>query len=192
MSLRRKLALTGLSALLAGAGCSGSQTIEDTVKPKVQYQEPVKVEEPIYQLKKGDLVPNLTLNSIDGKEIYLSDLSKKKVILDFWSLGCGPCQELTPVLKEMYDNTDRNKLEIILIATRDKKEDVVKRFKEKPVPFYVVSDEDRNLAKRYGVTALPTMILLEDGKVGDSIMGFGPMHVKFLENYVKFNGLNKD
>jgi len=188
MSLKQKLALTGLSALLAGAGCYGSQTLEETVKPNIQYQEPAK-EKPVYNLKKGDSVPDLTLKSIDGKDIYLSELSKRRVILDFWSLGCGPCQELTPHLKEMYEATDRDKLEIILVATRDKKEDVIARFKDKPVPFNVVSDEDREIAKMYGVTALPTLIFLEDGKVGNSVMGFGPMHVKFLENYVKH--LNK-
>jgi len=49
--------------------------------------------------------PELSLKSADGKVVTLSSLRGKPVFLEFWSTWCGPCVDLIPDLKKLYEET---------------------------------------------------------------------------------------
>ncbi|MCB9554888.1 MAG: TlpA family protein disulfide reductase [Deltaproteobacteria bacterium] len=62
--------------------------------------------------------PDLALQSIDGRTIYLGDYigRKKAVVVTFWATWCKPCQGELKVLQELYEQERRNGLEVIAIS----------------------------------------------------------------------------
>jgi len=73
------------------------------------------------------------------------------VLVDFWATWCGPCQMLTPILTR-------------IAATYEGKLIVVK----------VDIDQHQDLAARFAVRSVPTMMLFKQGQVIDTMMGALP------------------
>ena len=74
-------------------------------------------------------------------------------LVDFWAKWCGPCKMLAPVL------------EII-----EKELEQVKFVK-------VDVDENEELADKYQISTIPTLLIFKDGKVVDTLVGFMPKDI---------------
>ncbi|MDD4120737.1 MAG: thioredoxin [Clostridia bacterium] len=91
-------------------------------------------------------VEKLTAESFE-KEVLLSD---KPVLIDFFATWCGPCKMLAPIIDELAkEKTD------------------IKVFK-------VDVDEQGELAGRFGVFSIPTIISFKDGKQYKKAVGYQP------------------
>ncbi len=77
--------------------------------------------------------------------------SSTPVVVDFWAEWCGPCHAVAPVLER-------------IVGERDGELKLVK----------VNIDEEQELALRYGVMSIPTMILFRDGEPAAAVMGAQP------------------
>jgi thioredoxin len=92
------------------------------------------------------------------KVIYVSDLSQipqnGKIILDFFADWCGPCKKLGPVFSEL--SNPYSNITFIKIDT----------------------DSAEELAKHYNVSALPTVIYINNGEVVSIIKGFNMDKIK--------------
>jgi thioredoxin len=73
------------------------------------------------------------------------------VIVDFWAEWCGPCHAVAPVLDKIAEE----------------REGEVKLVK-------VNIDEERELAERYGIASIPTIILFKDGEPAAAAVGAQP------------------
>jgi thioredoxin 1 len=82
------------------------------------------------------------------QEVLKSD---KPVIVDFWAEWCGPCHAVAPVLDKIVEERG----------------DDVKLVK-------VNIDEEPDLASRYGIASIPTMILFKDGEPSAAAIGAQP------------------
>jgi thioredoxin len=76
--------------------------------------------------------------------------SEKPVIVDFWAEWCGPCHAVAPVLEKIVEEHDDLRLVKVNI------------------------DEEQELASRYGVMSIPTMILFRDGEPSAAVIGAQP------------------
>ena len=77
--------------------------------------------------------------------------SEQAVLVDFWAEWCGPCHAVAPVLEKIVDE----------------RPDEVKLVK-------VNIDEEQELAQRYGVMSIPTIILFRDGEPSAAVIGAQP------------------
>ena len=109
---------------------------------------------------------------IDDTEYKAEDYAGKTVLIDFWATWCGPCRGEIPNVKKLYAYYHEKGFEIIGISS-DRDVETLKKFIEKEeMPWKqmmrdkaLVAD-GQTMGSYYGVTGIPTMILIgPDGKV---------------------------
>lgn len=67
---------------------------------------------PLHILQPGEEAVDADFFDMDGNTHHLSELRGRYVLLDFWSLGCGPCRLAEPEMREAYESLN-GKLEIV-------------------------------------------------------------------------------
>lgn len=95
----------------------------------------------------GQNTKTLTTNTFDA-EVLKSD---KPVLVDFWATWCMPCKMVAPIL-----------------------EDLAGEMAEKLVIGKLDVDQNPEVAARYGIMSIPTMILYQNGKEVARMMGAMP------------------
>ena len=131
--------------------------------------------------------PVLTFTTMEGKQIRLSDLRGKIVLINFWATSCGICLKEMPDLIRTYQQYRTRGFEVIAVAMHyDQPGDIRAYVRKQGLPFPVVFDRDGSLAREFDqVAATPTTFLIDGSgrriskTVG--IIDFGKLHA-FLES----------
>src|SRR5438552_8418802 len=124
-------------------------------------------------LTKSGPAPDFTLQSLDGKNMSLSDLRGKAVLLNFWATWCGPCKIEMPWFIELQKQYGSQGLQIVGVAMDDSsKEDIAKFANDMGVNYPVLLGKEAVGDAYGGVPALPeTFFIGRDGKIVDKIIG---------------------
>ena len=91
-------------------------------------------------------VVNVTLENFEA-EVIKSDLP---VLVDFWASWCGPCRMLSPIVDQIAD--ERTDIKVCKVNV----------------------DEQEELAMRFGIMSIPTLIVFKNGEVTKKTMGVQP------------------
>ena len=90
----------------------------------------------------------VNITSANFEELVLNN--PKPVLLDFWATWCGPCRMVAPVVEEIAAER-----EDILVGK-------------------VNVDKETELAVRFGIVSIPTLIVMKNGEVANKAVGFMP------------------
>lgn len=160
----KKVIFAGLSlmSLFLLIACGEKET-KQTSSPK----QPA-----VQQIAVGKDAPDFTLQSMDGKEVKLSDYKGKKVYLKFWASWCGPCKKSMPELMELAAKQDRDFEILSVIAPGLQGEKTVQDFPKwfqdqgyKDIP--VLYDTQATAFQAYQIRSIPTEYLIDSqGKIG--------------------------
>jgi thioredoxin 1 len=91
-------------------------------------------------------IVNITINNFE-EEVLNSD---KTVLLDFWATWCGPCMMIAPIVHEIAEENTHIKVGKIDV------------------------DENPQLAAKFGIISIPTLIVIKNGEIVKKSEGLIP------------------
>jgi peroxiredoxin len=122
-------------------------------------------ERPANTPKVGQLAPDISLTSPDGKVIQLSSLRGQVVLIDFWASWCGPCRKENPYTVEIYEEYKAKGFTVYSVSLDQNKAAWQKAIQKDGLVWgNHVSDLKgwRNKAAAdYGVEAIPATFLID-------------------------------
>jgi peroxiredoxin len=102
--------------------------------------------------------------TVDGKKISITDLAGKFVIVDFFATWCAPCLAEAELIESHYGRYRDKGLEVVGISLDEDAQDLQDYLDKKQLPWPIIHDADpdpmQRLSMKYGILALPTVLLL--------------------------------
>ncbi len=90
----------------------------------------------------------MAIEITDGNFLEVVEKADKPVMIDFWAVWCGPCRMVAPIVEELAEE-----------------------YKERVVIGKVDVDSNPDIAMKYGIRNIPTILFMKNGEVVDKQVG---------------------
>lgn len=138
----------------------------DELTDKPSYQADIQRELTTMKIRPGMPTPNFQVSTVEGDTLRPDDLRGQVFLLDFWATWCSPCLAELPNVKKVYKQYHPQGFEIVSVSL-DEDREYFEEFIEKQEMDWIhvynpEQSDDQDLAERYGVVAIPRMILIDE------------------------------
>ena len=116
----------------------------------------------------GQVAPDFTLNTPDGKPLSMHSIKGKVKVIDFWASWCGPCRGENPNVVKMYEKFHPKGLEILSVSLDEDKDAWLKAIEDDKLTWNHVSDLkgwQNAAAQLYCVNGIPHLVVLDENNV---------------------------
>jgi cytochrome c biogenesis protein CcmG, thiol:disulfide interchange protein DsbE len=174
----RQRALLLLAVFVAGAGWVWLSRV-----PLAEGQAPALRASP----QEGFLAPDFTLESLEGRQVNLSALRGKVVVVNLWASWCPPCRAEMPALDKLYDANRARGLEVLAVnaTNQDSERDARAFVQQLGLSFPILLDRAGTAGQRYLLRSLPTTIFIDRRGVIRSIVVGGPMSEALIRSKIE-------
>jgi len=118
----------------------------------------------------GSRAANFALKSLEGEPVVLDQTRGKVVVLDFWATWCPPCREELPFIEKLRGEFAG---QVQFLGINDEDSGTVKDFLRKHTyEMTVLMDGKRQVHRQYGVSSIPTMLIIDkQGVIREHFIG---------------------
>ncbi len=118
--------------------------------------------------------PNFALQDLDGKNVGLSSLKGKVVVLDFWATWCPPCRASIPEIEKLHKTYGARGLVILGISLDGGDWDSTKNFRNEFGITYPLLKGTDDVEREYQIRTIPTIVIVDKkGNVRNRYIGAG-------------------
>ena len=105
--------------------------------------------------------PVFTLADVAGTQFKLATQHGRAVVVHFFATWCEACREELPALRRLAERAGAQHIDVVAISVAEVPIRVRRFIEQMPVNYPVLLDEDRAVAKAWGVETLPTTFVLD-------------------------------
>jgi peroxiredoxin len=105
--------------------------------------------------------PDFTLSAQSGKPVALTQFKGQVVMLNFWASWCGPCRQEMPLLDGIYKKYSKLGFTMLGINVEPDSKAANEWLRQTPVTFPILYDTDSKVSKLYGVSGMPSTVILD-------------------------------
>lgn len=135
---------------------------------------------PAVGLQPGQVAPEFTiarddgttfqLTDLDGAPIRLADLRGRAVWINFWASWCPPCQQETPIIRNLAERYEEHGLTVVGIAVQETSPADIRAYAERYELGYTIGfDASGDVFREYRVFGLPTQFFIRRDGVISSV-----------------------
>lgn len=134
--------------------------------------------------KKGTAAPSFIAKNMNSDRLDLNEMKGSIVVLNFWFIGCKPCQVEIPELNELVEKYKNQNVKFVAFALDDKA--AIEKFLNRKAFHYDIVPSARNVAQTYRVSSYPSHFVLDkEGNIQFFQAGYNGVLSKIIDKKIE-------